>query len=194
MQVCIGHLLRIEELTIVLTSLSPVPYGYQSKANAPKVFAAVDVVHGNILPFFSQQASTGNSSDARKSLLDGYRYLAKQTNYQKKVLFTQTGWPSDAKVWPPNSKNAIASVRQEARFFRLLDTLACRQTMRTGPKGGLGWFAHIWTDSMLPGWGILEGDGSSGKAKFNFRPRVSCERHSSQASGHGHGLEVQINT
>ena len=37
--------------------------------------------------------------------------------------------------------------------------------------GGVGWFAHIYSDNQEPGYGIL---GQDGKEKFPFSPRTHC--------------------
>jgi exo-beta-1,3-glucanase (GH17 family) len=44
------------------TALSDLPYGYQSQGNAPDVFKAVDIVEGNVLPFFDGSATTGGKA------------------------------------------------------------------------------------------------------------------------------------
>lgn len=36
-------------------------------------------------------------------------------------LFTQTGWPSNADVWKPNSPNAVADIANEQAYFDLLN-------------------------------------------------------------------------
>ncbi|KAK0545032.1 hypothetical protein OC844_007402 [Tilletia horrida] len=72
-------------------------------------------------------------------------------------------------VWKANSPSAIASVKSERAFFNLLDRNC--EWFKAGVKGGVGWFAHIWNDVGLPGWGILD---ESGQLKFDFAPRTSC--------------------
>ena len=37
--------------------------------------------------------------------------------------------------------------------------------------GGVGWFAHLYSDDQGPGYGILN---SAGKLKFEFQPQTSC--------------------
>lgn len=37
--------------------------------------------------------------------------------------------------------------------------------------GGVGWFAHIYSDNQEPGYGIYD---SSGNLKFPFHPRTFC--------------------
>ena len=39
------------------------------------------------------------------------------------------------------------------------------------PGGGVGWFAHIYSDEQEPGYGIYN---SAGKKKFAFAPRTKC--------------------
>ncbi|CAD6923808.1 unnamed protein product [Tilletia controversa] len=147
-------------------TLSEMPYGFMSHKNAPAVFKAMDIVEGNILPFFDQRATTGGQ--AWTLVTDAYRYFQQQAK-GKKVLYTQIGWPSTDSVWKANSESAIASVKGERAFFNLLDDNC--EWFKAGVKGGVGWFAHIWNDVGLPGWGIMD---ESGKLKFDFRPQTTC--------------------
>jgi len=147
-------------------TLSEMPYGFMAQGNAPSVFRAMDVIQGNILPFFDQRATTGGQ--AWPLVTDAYAYFQRQAK-GKKVLYTQIGWPSDQSVWKANSDKAVASIKSQRAFFNLLDRNC--EWFKTGTKGGVGWFAHIWNDEGLPGWGILD---YSGKLKFNFSPRTSC--------------------
>jgi len=47
----------------------------------------------------------------------------------------------------------------------------CEDLRSLGPKGGIGWFAHIYSDEQEPGYGIYD---TAGKKKFAFKPRTSC--------------------
>lgn len=64
------------------------------------------------------------------------------------------GWPSNTDVWPANSPNAVATLEQEQDYYNLLDAQCAWFKAQ-----GVGWFAHIFDDSTLPGWGLLTGDG-----------------------------------
>jgi len=37
--------------------------------------------------------------------------------------------------------------------------------------GGIGWFAHIYSEEQEPGYGVVDGNL---KLKFPFQPRTSC--------------------
>ncbi|KAL9935568.1 hypothetical protein V8E36_005916 [Tilletia maclaganii] len=147
-------------------TLSDMPYAFQSNGNAPSVFRAMDIIEGNILPFFDQHATTGGQ--AWPFVSSAYTYFQQQAR-GKKVLYTQIGWPSDASVWKPNSPRAVASVKSERAFYNLMERNC--EWFKAGAKGGIGWFAHIWDDNGLPGWGILD---YSDNLKFDFAPRTSC--------------------
>jgi hypothetical protein len=54
-------------------------------------------------------------------------------------------------------------------YFNLLD--AHCSDFKSAPGGGIGWFAHIYSDNQEPGYGIYD---SSGRLKFPFSPRVHC--------------------
>ena len=69
----------------------------------------------------------------------------------------------------PQSDTAVASVISEQEYFTLLDS-HCTD-LKTVVAGGIGWFAHIYSDSMEIGYGIYS---TSGKLKFPFAPRTSC--------------------
>lgn len=124
------------------------------------VLSAVDHVELNVLPFFSGAATTGS----RANPLSEVNSVGKS----KKIFVTQTGWPSNQNVWKANSRGAVASTSSEKQYFDLLDDMCA--TFKKGPHGGIGWFAHIWEDDDLPGWGIVHG----GKAKFDFNARTKC--------------------
>jgi hypothetical protein len=103
----------------------------------------------------------------------------------------QNGWPSvTSEGVQPNSPNAVASVGSEhvstlhhqsdmstgenltlcyKAYFSLLDQ-HCND-LKNVVGGGVGWFAHIYSDDQEPGYGIYD---SSGKLKFPFAPRTSC--------------------
>ena len=45
------------------------------------------------------------------------------------------------------------------------------EDFKAAPGGGVGWFAHIYSDYMEPGYGIYN---TSGHRKFAFNPRTHC--------------------
>lgn len=153
--------------TAMQVTLSEMPYGYQTRGNAPAVFKAVDVLHTHILPFFDWHVAGAGSPATAGMVTTGLDYMTKY-GQGKKIIISQTGWPSDSKVWPPNSKQAVASVGQEQAYYKMLDENACSWK---GPKGGVAWFSHLYSDAMLSGWGILD---TNYKLKFGFKPRTSC--------------------
>jgi len=51
----------------------------------------------------------------------------------------------------------------------LLDTHC--SYFKTIRGGGVGWFAHIYSDSQEPGYGIYD---TRGNLKFPFNARISC--------------------
>lgn len=62
----------------------------------------------------------------------------------------------------------VESVQEHNAYFDLLDDQC--SSFKKGAKGGVAWFAHVWEDQGLPGWGIVRG----GKPKFNFSARSRC--------------------
>ncbi|KAM0791846.1 hypothetical protein ACM66B_004103 [Microbotryomycetes sp. NB124-2] len=144
-------------------TVSEMPSGYQKSNDAPEVFEEIDFVSGNVLPFFDEAAKTGaEASDTIKWQLDYF----KQHAPDKRIVMTQTGWPSDDSIWKANGPNAVASVESEQGYFNLLD-----QKCSEFKKENTAWFAQIWSDEQLGGWGVI---GKDGKPKFKFKPKTLC--------------------
>jgi exo-beta-1,3-glucanase (GH17 family) len=151
----------------IQVSVSEMAYGYTVQSGGTQVLQAVDMVQGNVLPFFTQTATTGSA--AWSDVMSDLNYLKNNSGATKKMMMTQTGWPSNADVWQPNSPNAKADLTNEKAYFDLLDS-KCPDLKAFGPQGGVGWFAHIYEDDSLPGWGIVDGSAT----KIAFKPRTSC--------------------
>ncbi|KZV83430.1 glycoside hydrolase [Exidia glandulosa HHB12029] len=139
----------------ITVSTSDMAYQYTQNKN---VLNAVDNVQLNVLPFFSGAATTG----ARANVMSDINSVK---SAGKKVILTQTGWPSNQSVWKANAASAVASVNSEKAYFDYLD-----DQCSTFKKSGSAWFAHIWDDNQLGGWGIV----NNGKAKFDFNARSKC--------------------
>lgn len=54
-------------------------------------------------------------------------------------------------------------------YFKLLDDNC--SYLKGVAGGGVGWFAHIYSDEQEPGYGIYDDDGN---LKFPFAPKTSC--------------------
>ncbi|KIM30043.1 glycoside hydrolase family 17 protein [Serendipita vermifera MAFF 305830] len=152
----------------IQVSISEMQYGYSVQGPSQMVLDAEDVVHAHELAFFDKDAKTG--ADAGPSLISSTKWFVSKTNNTRKIIFTQTGWPTNTKVWKGNSPKAVASLESTKAFAKLLDD-SCETFKGITPLGGVGWFWHIWSDSMLEGWGVLD---QSGKPKWTFAPRTSC--------------------
>ena len=88
------------------------------------------------------------------------------------LIVSQNGWPSTDKGIEnikPTSPMAVASVASEQAYYQLLDNRC--EFFKYVVGGGVGWFAHIYSDSMEPGYGIYT---ASGTLKFPFAPRTNC--------------------
>ncbi|PWN37625.1 B-(1-6) glucan synthase [Meira miltonrushii] len=161
---------NLKDLSINVT-VSDMAYGYQSQqdSGSQDVLDAIDFVDAHMLPYFAQDASTGDK--AWHDDANDMNYFLQHTS-NKKIYWSENGWPSthdcNAGVCP-NSPNAVSSVASEQAYYDLLDSKC--STMKTYPQGGVGWFAHIYSDSQEPGYGIYD---VNGKLKFNFKPRTSC--------------------
>ncbi|KAF9020415.1 hypothetical protein BDZ89DRAFT_1072248 [Hymenopellis radicata] len=117
--------------------------------------------------FFSQQASTANNS--WPDVMNDLNWFLDHGE-GKKIYLSENGWPSvTSEGVQPNSPDAVANVQNEADYYTLLDSKC--SFFKTVQGGGVGWFAHIYSDSQEPGYGIYNTKGS---LKFNFSPRTAC--------------------
>ncbi|KAJ6483807.1 B-(1-6) glucan synthase [Mycena vitilis] len=159
---------NLSSLQIPVT-ISEMAYGYQEHEDdgAQDVLDAVDLIDAHMLPFFSTKASTGNAS--WPIVLTDLDWFV-DNGQGKKIYFTENGWPSvTSDGVQPNSPSAVANVQNEHDYYSVLD--AHCSYFKTVPGGGVGWFWHIYTDDMEPGYGLYS---TSGKLKFPFSPKTSC--------------------
>ncbi|KAH9945671.1 glycoside hydrolase superfamily [Amylocystis lapponica] len=157
---------NLSSLSIPVT-VSELAYGYQERDGAQDVLDAIDSVNIHMLPFFDQNASTANAS--WPIVLKSLDFFIKNGG-GKKMYFDENGWPSvTSSSVQPNSPNAVSDVPNERAYYELLDSKC--EYLKAVEGGGVGWFAHIYSDDMEPGYGIYD---SSGHLKFPFQPRTSC--------------------
>ncbi|KAF9222678.1 hypothetical protein BS17DRAFT_796486 [Gyrodon lividus] len=148
-------------------TVSELAYGYQERGGAQDVLDAIDFINIHMLPFFSAQATTGA---AAWPLVETDMNWFIQNGGGKKMYFDENGWPSvTSQSVQPNSPTAQASVSSEQQYYEMLDSHC--EDLKNAPGGGIGWFAHIYSDTQEPGYGIYN---VSGKTKFPFQPRTSC--------------------
>ncbi len=153
-------------------TFSEMAWGFMSreKEGTRDLFKMIDVVDAHILPFFSQQASTG---DKAWPINMGDMNYFNQWAGTSKIYWAQNGWPSVSyQGVEPNSPNAVASVADEQKYFQLLDSKCTSfKSMGNGNKG-VGWFWHIYSDSQAAGYGYYDWNGNP---KFSpFQPRIFC--------------------
>ncbi|KAK0188314.1 glycoside hydrolase superfamily [Armillaria mellea] len=159
---------NLSSLGIPVT-ISDMAYGYQERGGAQSVLDAIDLIDAHMLPFFSQQASTANNSwPIVLTDLDWYGFL--DNGEGKKIYLSENGWPSvTSEGVQPNSPYAVSDIPNEHDYYVLLDSQC--EFFKTVAGGGVGWFAHIYSDNQEPGYGIYN---SSGQMKFDFSPRTQC--------------------
>ncbi|KAL4070089.1 glycoside hydrolase family 17 protein [Scleroderma yunnanense] len=148
-------------------TVSELAYGYQERGGAQDVLDAIDVINVHMLPFFSTDAITGSAAwPLVQTDMDWFINHGKG----KKMYFDENGWPS---VTSPsvqnNTPDAVASVDSEQAYYEMLDSRC--EDLKKAPFGGVGWFAHIYSDKQEVGYGIYD---VHGKLKFPFKPRTSC--------------------
>ncbi|TFK54069.1 hypothetical protein OE88DRAFT_1732786 [Heliocybe sulcata] len=157
---------NLSSLNIPVT-VSELAYGYQERGGAQDVLDAVDFINIHMLPFFSQNASTAkNAWPLVQNDLDWFI----QHGNGKKMYFDENGWPSVTSPGvQPNSPYAVSDVKNEHDYYVLLDQHC--EDLKAVEGGGIGWFAHIYSDYMEPGYGIYS---DSMRMKFPFSPRTQC--------------------
>ncbi|KAF9647816.1 hypothetical protein BDM02DRAFT_3097479 [Thelephora ganbajun] len=150
----------------ILVTVSDMAYGYQSNGGAQSVLDAVDFVDLHMLPFFSTTATT---ADASWGFVQNDLKWINSKVHGKKIILSENGWPSmQSGSTRSSSPTAVADVQQEQAYFDLLDSKC--EVFKNNPGGGVGWFAHLYSEEQGAGYGILD----NGKLKFPFSPRTSC--------------------
>ncbi|KAJ3871334.1 hypothetical protein F5051DRAFT_433941 [Lentinula edodes] len=94
------------------------------------------------------------------ALIATWDYQVSIANNSWPLVLDDLDWFVDNNGWPsknysgvePNSPYAVANVQNEHDYYTLLDS-KCTY-FKTVPGGGVGWFAHIYSDNMEPGYGI----------------------------------------
>ncbi|KXN87211.1 hypothetical protein AN958_08601 [Leucoagaricus sp. SymC.cos] len=157
---------QLSSLHIPVT-VSDMAYSYQKHNGARSVMSAIDIIDAHMLPFFAKDASTAKRA---WPLVERDMNWFIKNGQGKKIYLSENGWPST--TYPgvePNSPNAVANVQNERDYYNLLDEHC--QYFKNVPGGGVGWFAHLYSDSQEPGYGIYD---TKGNMKFPFSPRTAC--------------------
>lgn len=158
--------INLSSLSIPVT-VSELAYGYQERGGAQDVLDAIDSINIHMLPFFARTAST--SDKAWPLVMTDLQWFIDHGN-GKKMYMDENGWPSvTSEGVRPNSPDAVADIPNEHGYYVLLDS-HCND-LKNNAQGGVGWFAHIYSDSMEPGYGIYN---DAGKLKFPFKPKTYC--------------------
>lgn len=150
----------------ILVTVSELAYGFQSNDGAQSVLDAVDFIDLHMLPFFSTKATTASASWS--FVQNDLKWINSKAN-GKKIIFSENGWPSmESGSTRSSSPGAVSNVEQEKAYFDLLDSKCT--VLKENPGGGIGWFAHLYSEDQGAGYGILD----NGKLKFPFSPKTSC--------------------
>ncbi|KAK7053404.1 hypothetical protein VNI00_004030 [Paramarasmius palmivorus] len=161
---------NLSDLGIPVT-VSELAYGYQEREQdgSQELLDSLDSINIHMLPFFSQNASTANNS--WPLVLNDLSWFIEHGD-GKKMYLDENGWPSvTSEGVQPNSPYAVADIQNEhdiEDYYVLLD-YHCKFFKLVG--GGIGWFAHIYSDNQEPGYGIYN---ETGRLKFPFKPRTTC--------------------
>lgn len=167
----------LADLRIPVT-ISEMRYGYQ-KLDAPTagtVLDAIDLVDMHMQPFFSGALSTP-AAGAWPLVSNDIGWFFDKTGGKKKVILSQNGWPTQmASNISPNSDFgranswSLANVQNQQDYYDMLDAHCA--DFKNMPGGGVGWFAHMYSDSQdVPGHGLYD---QGGNLKIRFNPRTAC--------------------
>ncbi|KAJ7284400.1 B-(1-6) glucan synthase [Mycena rebaudengoi] len=157
---------NLSSLHIPVT-ISEMAFGYQERANSQSILDAVDMIDAHMLPFFSTQAST--ASQSWPIVLTDLNWFI-NNGEGKKIYLSENGWPSvTSDGVQPNSPSAVANIPNERDYYTVLDSHC--SFFKTVRGGGVGWFWHIYSDNMEPGYGLYN---TAGNLKFAFSPKTSC--------------------
>lgn len=158
---------KIKYLGIPVT-VSDMAWSYQKEGGSDVVLEAIDFVDAHTLPYFAGNARGGAS--AWTNVAGDISWFMNSKAAGKKIYLSQNGWPSQSSEGvQANSRAAFTSIQQEKLYFDLLDS-QCSYFKNT--NGGIGWFAHIYSDDQEPGYGILY--NALGNKKFDFSPKTHC--------------------
>ena len=150
----------------ILVTVSEMAHGYQVTGGAQSVLDAVDFIDLHMLPFFSATATTAKASWS--FIQNDLKWINSKAN-GKKIIFSQNGWPSmQSGSTHSSSHNAVSNVQEEEAYFNLLDS-KCGE-LKSNPGGGIGWFAHLYSEEQGAGYGVTDNGG----LKFPFSPKTSC--------------------
>jgi len=118
--------------------------------------------------FFSADASIANKS--WPLVLQDINWF-RANDQKRKIYLDENGWPSGTSQGiEPSTPSAVANIQNEHDYFILLEE-KCPYFKKASGGLGIGWFAHLYVDIAVEGFGIY---GLDGNLKFPFQPRTSC--------------------
>jgi glucan 1,3-beta-glucosidase len=141
----IGYILRVKE------ALPDVPVGYVDAyyefTNRPEITAACDVILANCYPYWE-----GCHIDYSLLYMKQMYYQAKQAAGDKKVIITETGWPSEGDplgVAQPGYENALkyfinAQTWSQKEDIEMFYFSAFDEGWKVGTEGSVGAFWGLW--------------------------------------------------
>jgi exo-beta-1,3-glucanase (GH17 family) len=141
----IGYILRVKE------ALPNVPVGYVDAyyefTNRPEITAACDVILANCYPYWE-----GCHIDYSLLYMKQMYYQAKQAAGDKKVIITETGWPSEGDplgVAQPGYENALkyfinAQTWSQKEDIEMFYFSAFDEGWKVGTEGSVGAFWGLW--------------------------------------------------
>lgn len=138
-------------ITRVKEALPHIPVGYVDAyyefSNRPQLVEACDVILSNCYPFWE-----GTSSEDSFGHAQGMFYQAKDAGQGKKVIITETGWPSQGESY----KRAHPSAENAMKYFINLQQWSAREgvelfyfssfdeSWKVGDEGDVGAYWGLW--------------------------------------------------
>jgi len=147
----------------------PVTTAEQTSKYEPDVAKAVDIILDNAHPYFADDATTG--ANAWPFISSALSYF-NTTVPGKKVVVTETGWPSTMSTspyWQPSSPNCVTSLASETDYWNMMSSHCPDWKARN-----MGYFVFCFNadcTNLATGWGVFNNDES---AKFDFVGLTAC--------------------
>lgn len=94
------------------------------------------------------------------SILKATQHRLESTDVQKRMGRRVSTWVHGHISYSPE---------RDWEYYNVLDKHC--EDLKKVTGGGVGWFAHIYSDDQEPGYGIYN---SAGALKFPFHPRTHC--------------------
>jgi len=124
---------------------------------------AADIILDNCHPYFATDASTGDA--AWPDVSSDMKHF-KSVVPNKKIVITETGWPSVVSSWKPNSPRCVTDLKNEQAYWTLM-----ADHCPDFKAWNIGYFAFCFNEDCMTGWGVVN---DNDKPKFTWVEKTAC--------------------